>query len=150
MLHCLNTSGNLGGSCSDMTVLERQRARRKWQQHEQQEQERHVYFCGNGFSNPQGLVMMDAGGGGDSALGEVVAHSMKPDPGLENGWPELGRFGSPPASGFDNVNSTISRTCSGGLDRELVSACGKVETFKKRKADTKAQNHKVYLACLLR
>lgn len=105
MLHCLNTSGNLGGgTCSEMTVLERQIARTKWQQQDN-------------FS---------------SALGEVVAHSMKPDPGFENGWPDLTTFGSP-ASVFD-VNSDISRSCS-GLERELVSPiCGK-ETFKKRKAD---------------
>jgi len=79
MLHCLNTSGNLvGGTISDMTVLERQRARKKFQ-HEQDHEHRH-YFPGNGFSSSQQFLMV----GCDSALGEVVANSMKPDPGFEN------------------------------------------------------------------
>jgi hypothetical protein len=82
MLHCLNTSGNLvGGTISDMTVLERQRARKKFQhehEHEQDQQHRR-YFSGNGLSSQQFLMV-----GCDSALGEVVANSMKPDPGFEN------------------------------------------------------------------
>ncbi|KAJ1393666.1 Myc-type, basic helix-loop-helix [Sesbania bispinosa] len=145
MLHCLNTS-------SDMTVLERQRARKKWQQQEQEEHDRQSYFCGStGFSSSSSLQVHGGLVGSDSGLGEVVvaAQSMKPDPGLENGWPELGKFetgfGSssglvvPPASGFD-VNSSISRT--GGRDsaieKVMNSACGK-----KRKAADKAQNSKV-------
>lgn len=43
MLHCLNTNSE---SCSsDITVLERQRERMKWQQNEQ------PYFSGNGFND---------------------------------------------------------------------------------------------------
>ncbi|AES89129.1 putative transcription factor bHLH family [Medicago truncatula] len=67
MLHCLNTSGNLvGGIISDMTVLERQRARKKFQHEHEQDQQFFMVGC-------------------DSALGEVVANSMKPgDLGFEN------------------------------------------------------------------
>lgn len=80
MLHCLNTSANLGGGAtvSDMTVLERQRARRKWQhehEHEhEQEQDYHGYFCGNGFSSSHQIMMVN---GCDSALDEVVVNTKK-------------------------------------------------------------------------
>ncbi|XP_045824646.1 transcription factor bHLH63-like [Trifolium pratense] len=81
MLHCLNTSSNLvgGGNISDMTVLERQRARIKFQNEPQQ-------FSGNGFSSShqQQFMML----GCDSALGEIVTNSMKPDPDYENGFDE--------------------------------------------------------------
>ncbi|KAE9620380.1 putative transcription factor bHLH family [Lupinus albus] len=135
MLHCLNTSGNVGGTCSDMKVFEIQRARKKWlqQHHEDQQQQQ-----------PQGLMMMMMGCG-DSVLGDVVAQSMKSDPGFENGLPELGvfdmGFGSsllPPASSGFEVNSSVSRTCS----RDMALPTQKKETFKKRKPE-KAQNSKV-------
>ncbi|OIV99490.1 hypothetical protein TanjilG_17300 [Lupinus angustifolius] len=137
MLHCLNTSGNVGGTCSDMKVFEIQRSRKKWlqQNHEEQQQQQQQHH--------QGLMMMMMGCG-DSVLGDVVAQSMKSDPGLENGLPELGMFemgfGSsllPRASGFD-VNSSVSRTCS----RDMALPTQKKETFKKRKAE-KIQNSKV-------
>jgi len=81
MLHCLNTSGNqVGGTISDMTVLERQRARKKFQHEHEHDQEHRRYFSGNGFSSSQQFFMV----GCDSALGEVVANSKKPDPGFEN------------------------------------------------------------------
>jgi hypothetical protein len=70
MLHCLNTSGNLvgGGTISDMTVFERQRERIKFQnEHE--------------FSSSHQQFMLP---GCDSALGEIVTNSMKPDPDYEN------------------------------------------------------------------
>ncbi|CAL5212382.1 unnamed protein product [Lathyrus oleraceus] len=64
MLHCLNTSGNLAGgeetTISDMTVLQRQKATINFQQ----------------FSSSQQFMMVAC----DSALGEVVANSIKPDP----------------------------------------------------------------------
>ncbi|WJX51439.1 hypothetical protein P8452_37638 [Trifolium repens] len=70
MLHCLNTSGNLvgGGTISDMTVFERQRERIKFQnEHE--------------FSSSHQQFMLL---GCDSALGEIVTNSMKPDPDYED------------------------------------------------------------------
>ncbi|XP_027909286.1 transcription factor bHLH63-like isoform X2 [Vigna unguiculata] len=106
MLHCLNGSGNLGASCSDMTVLERQReATMKWQHHHH---DNHQPYCSatefhvnlvfssssNNLPQSQGLAM--ARERDDSALSQVLAHSLKPDPGLcpesDNG------FGS--SSGF--------------------------------------------------
>ncbi|BAT90931.1 hypothetical protein VIGAN_06222800 [Vigna angularis var. angularis] len=102
MLHCLNGSGNLGASCSDMTVLERQReATTKWQHHHHDNHppyysatEFHVNLVFSSSSNnlpqSQGLVM--ARERDDSALSQVLAHSLKPDPGL---CPELDTgFGS--------------------------------------------------------
>ncbi|KAJ1397694.1 Myc-type, basic helix-loop-helix [Sesbania bispinosa] len=140
MLHCLNTSGNLAGSCSDMTVLERQRARMKWQQEQ-------GYFSGNGFNgvfssssslhvqnqNSQGSMIFSADSG--SALAEVVvaahSHSIKPLP------------APAPAPAFD-VNSAISRTfsCPPVLaeTKATDSSIGK-ESLKKRKADKAYQNH---------
>ncbi|XP_061346012.1 transcription factor bHLH63-like isoform X2 [Gastrolobium bilobum] len=140
MLHCLNTSGNLGGSCSDMTVLERQRAKRKWQQ--EHAEFNGIFSSSMQVQNPHGLVMM----GCDSALAEVVAHSMKPDPGFENGWPELG-FGSSSSSGLVPSSAFDVKSAS-PRGRDLVSETEKMvsspckENFKKRKAD-KAQNSKV-------
>ncbi|XP_019448497.1 PREDICTED: transcription factor bHLH63-like isoform X2 [Lupinus angustifolius] len=131
MLQCVNTTGNIGGICSDMTVLEIQRGRMKCQQENQEE----GFFCGTQFNSSHCEDLMMMMGDGDS---------LKPDLGLENGWPELGRFnmefGSsilPPASGFD-VNSSISRTCS----RDMASPTEMKETLKKRKPQ-KAHNSKV-------
>ncbi|KAB1207293.1 Transcription factor bHLH63 [Morella rubra] len=153
-----------------MTVLERQRARAKWQQQEQQS-----YFGGSEFGglflepsqavqgNFQGLV-----GGVDSVLGEVAAVLVKPDLSLESGLPEFGRFelsnmgfgsdalinGS--TTGF-HINSPTSMTsgCPPTVAAVAPEERGKVsvpaekkssvagrESFKKRKAD-KVQNTKV-------
>ncbi|XP_027355524.1 transcription factor bHLH63-like [Abrus precatorius] len=135
MLHCLNTSGNLvGASCSEMTVLERQRERVRWQQQDHHHQ---PFFCStelnavfssssSSTSATTSLQALNIPHLGDSALGEVLAHTVKP---------ELGTgFGS--SSGFVAA-SAISRTCS--RDRDLVSATEKMvvgkETSKKRKAE---------------
>lgn len=106
MLHCLNGSGNLGASCSDMTVLERQReATTKWQHHHHDNHppyysatEFHVNLVFSSSSNnlPQSPGLVMARERDDSALSQVLAHSLKPDPGL---CPELDTgFGS--SSGF--------------------------------------------------
>lgn len=158
-------------------MLERQRERMKWQQ-EQHHQQNQSYFCGSGFDgaftslqvpNSQGLMMMMMNGAGDgSGLGDVVANarSVKPDPGSESGWPELGKFELPNlafvSSGF-NANSAISRTSScppsvaAAMATPLADAKGKEsvssatekmrsasgrESFKKRKSE-KIQNPKV-------
>lgn len=165
MSHCLNGPGN----CTDMTVLERRRAHVRWQQ---------SYFgvsdFGGAFLEPsqenqvgnfQGLVV---GGSGCSVLDDVVTHSVKPDPGLKNGWLELGRL-ELPNMGFGSggsmngspkgleMNSSISRTsiCPPTEAQSAPEAKGKVsvpaekmssaagrDSFKKRKAD-KMQNTKV-------
>ncbi|ESW03821.1 hypothetical protein PHAVU_011G044800 [Phaseolus vulgaris] len=100
MLHCLNGSGNLGASCSDMTVLERQReATIKWQHHHHDNH--HPYFSATEFhvnlvfsSSPNNLPQSQGSlmARDDSALAQVLAHSLKPDPAL---CPELDSgFGS--------------------------------------------------------
>ncbi|PON86015.1 Basic helix-loop-helix transcription factor [Trema orientale] len=135
MLHCLNTPGNIAGNCSDLTVLERQRARLKWQQEQlqrQQQQQESSYFSGSELSgvfsfqpHHDQVQSFQLGLHGDSAVNRPV----KPDPGLENGWPELDKlempdlgFGSsstglvngttlPTTPGFQ-MNGAISRTYS--------------------------------------
>ena len=108
--------------CTDVTVLERQRARMKWHQDQQQQS----YFGGTEFGGGGGLVFQGhegphqvqnfqglAGtGGGDLVLGEVVSQSLKVvDPaGLKNRWAELGRL-ELPDMGFEScglVNGTSS------------------------------------------
>lgn len=161
MLHCMGTPGNIAGNCTDMTVLERQRSRMKWQQDQIHEQQ--SYFSGSALSGVfqfQGLV------GCESMLGlgvegEAVARSVKPDPGLENGWPELGKFTdqmpnmgfgsvSNSGTGFQMNHSAISRTASCPPAVAAASADVKAReallqeklSFKKRKAD-KVPNTKV-------
>ncbi|KAK9286520.1 hypothetical protein L1049_014918 [Liquidambar formosana] len=126
MLHCLNTSvGNLAGNCTDLTVLDRQRTRIKWQQEQfqqqQQQQQQQNYFASQG-QQLQGLI------NGDLRLDQVVTRSLKVDPGLENGWPDYGKFPLPKtgfceeSTGFESagylngsafeMNYAISRTAS--------------------------------------
>lgn len=175
MLHCLNAPGNLAGNYTDTTVLERQRARLKWQQ-EQIQQQQQSYFSGSELSGvfsgqtQAGQVVQSFQGlvGCESVLGEAVNRSVKPDPGLENGWPEMEKcempimgFGS--CGGLDTgtqefeMNGAISRTAScpptvaaaaadtkareAALHEKLSSAAGR-ESFKKRKAD-RLKNAKV-------
>ncbi|KAK9942498.1 hypothetical protein M0R45_008160 [Rubus argutus] len=128
MLNCMNAPGSLvAGNCTDMTVLDRQRARMKWQhdQLQQQQQQQHQgYFGGselNGvFSHLpiqasqqvqsfQGLI-----GLGDSGMGQAV----KPDP----------------------VRKMETKNNNTVVTDKISSPAGK-ESFKKRKAD-KAQNNK--------
>lgn len=132
MLHCLNTSGNLATTSSEMTVLERQREATiiKWQQQENHHQ---PYFSATELnvnvnaifssSQNQGLVTC----GGDSAPGEELSHhSVKPNPG---GWPGFDNTGFVSSSGFV---TSVSRTCS--IDEEKMVS-GK-ENSKKRKSQT--------------
>ncbi|PSS29438.1 Transcription factor bHLH63 like [Actinidia chinensis var. chinensis] len=152
--------------CTDLSVLERQQARIKWQQESFHQQQR--YFDENefsGFSGPfqaqqfQGLVNRDMG----------INGLVKADPGLDNGWADFGQFdgegsglgpgGFGLGSGFE-MNHGISRTIScpsaaaevevevaaetkqreSALPEKMSSAVGR-ESFKKRKAD-KNQNLK--------
>ncbi|RDX88335.1 Transcription factor bHLH63, partial [Mucuna pruriens] len=79
MLHCLNSSGNLGGTCSDMTLMERPV---KWQlENHHHQPDLNVFSSSSSHNLPQTLMTC-----ADSALGEVLAHSLKPDPAL---WPQL-------------------------------------------------------------
>ena len=126
--------------CTDVAVLERQRARMKWHQDQQQQS----YFGGTEFGggggggvfqgheghhqvqNFQGLV---GTGGGDLMLGEVVSQSVKVvDPaGLKNRWAELGRLELPqPDMGFEScglLNGTSSEfeMTAGAISR--TSSC---------------------------
>lgn len=160
MLNCMNAPGSLvAANCTDMTVLDRQRARMKWQhdQLQQQQQQQHQgYFGGselNGvFSHLpiqasqqvqsfQGLI-----GLGDSGMGQAV----KPDPSSENGWAELGHGSCGfEMNGPNNISTTFScppkvaaetKNNNTVVTDKISSPAGK-ESFKKRKAD-KAQNNK--------
>ena len=102
MLRCLNTSGNVTDNYSNMTVLERQRMRMKWQHDHQFHQNIQSFY-------------------GDSALGEVVAKSIKPESGQAH-FPILG-FGS---NGYEEARNSEK-------DKDS-SACEK-QSLKKRKSD---------------
>lgn len=93
---------SLAGNCTDMSVLERQRAR---------QQEDHFLY-GNEFNNIF-----------DNFL-------VKPDPGLDKGWPDLGPFGGfgIGPGGFGNEPGFEEK------QRDSVLSCGE-ESFKKRKAE---------------
>ncbi|GMI83600.1 hypothetical protein HRI_002029300 [Hibiscus trionum] len=152
--------------CSDMTVLQRQRACFKWQAEQFQHQS---YFCEltGVFSTQTGHFqqggLMSGTGGGDTVLSDMeMTRQLKPEPGLEIAWPELGGFG---ACGYANgpsfdMNHAICRTSScppavaaaaaalgskavemKGNSEKMDSGVGR-ESFKKRKVE-KLQNSKV-------
>jgi len=134
MLHCANASGNLAG---DMTVLERQRARMKWQEEQ---------GCFSGFNgvfsssssasslHVQDSLMLAADSG--CGLGEVVAQAQA-----------QAQAQARSVAGLD-ASSSISRTfsCPPALvepePRPTESSIGKESFNKKRKAD-KLHNAKV-------
>ncbi|KAI3448028.1 hypothetical protein Pfo_004693 [Paulownia fortunei] len=142
MLHCLsNNSGNI-----EMSMLERQRARLKWQQQQLIQQQPCTYFDEN---DPLGGVLFI--GNHDPGLGELmVSRVMKPDPGTENGWnddfgrvlnsgnrPEFERSSAIPrtVSCPPSVAAAMAEVAaSNGKEAALSSATGG-ESFKKRKAD---------------
>ncbi|KAF5751095.1 transcription factor bHLH63 isoform X1 [Tripterygium wilfordii] len=143
--------------CTDMTVLDRQRARFKWQQdHNFQQQVQENFFgeLGGVFSVPNPVQ------GFQNGFDPVL---LKPDPEMENGWPNFVGFGPcgyGNGPGFD-VNYGISRTAScpptvaaaaaaaeaAVENRELalpekITSLAAKESSKKRKLD-KLQNTKI-------
>uniref|UniRef100_A0A2P2LLN2 Uncharacterized protein n=1 Tax=Rhizophora mucronata TaxID=61149 RepID=A0A2P2LLN2_RHIMU len=95
--------------CTDMTVLEWQRTRLKWQQEQrqvlQQQQHQHGPQQESYFGD---LSSVFQGGGG---LGEVVtlstSLSVKPDPVLvDNGWPDF--VGFAPCGRYADNNNNVS------------------------------------------
>ncbi|KAK4401529.1 Transcription factor [Sesamum angolense] len=146
MLHCLNTNS---ASTTDMTVLQRQRSRLKWQ-HEHLIQHHPLAY----FNENDALLTLDS----DQGLGEMLPpEAMKPDPGEENAWiDDFGRvlnYGN--GSEFEmcyplprtvscppNVAAAMAaEVASKGEEAALSSDAGR-ESSKKRKAD-KTQNLKV-------
>ncbi|XP_015062388.1 transcription factor bHLH63-like [Solanum pennellii] len=154
MLHNITSNGS-----SELSVLERQRDRMKWQVQQQEMS----YFNGqndqlmNSFHQTaeaqqfHGLINVN-----DQSLNELVTRAIKPDPCMENSW---GDFGTTGTNGFDYVpvgvghggmshpsemNYAISRTTScpptmadnvvKPKETMLSSNRGR-ESFKKRKAD---------------
>ncbi|KAL6270090.1 hypothetical protein ACE6H2_027001 [Prunus campanulata] len=132
MLNCMNAPGTfLAGNCTDMTVLERQRARMKWHQHEHNDpiqlhqQQQGYNFSGNELSGVFSVPIRAGQAQAQGFMGLVCGESeVKPDPCSENRWAELG-YGScglvvnnNGAAGFEeminghNNNSNISRTFS--------------------------------------
>ncbi|KAL0365531.1 UNVERIFIED_CONTAM: Transcription factor [Sesamum angustifolium] len=150
MLHCLNTNS---ASTTDMTVLQRQRSRLKWQHEHLIQHQPLAYFNENDASGAS-LLPLDS----DQGLGEMLPpEAMKPDPGAENGWiDDFGRvlnYGN--GSEFEmcyplprtvscrpNVAAAMAaEVASKGKEAALSSDAGR-ESSKKRKAD-KNQNLKV-------
>ncbi|KAH7835965.1 hypothetical protein Vadar_031522 [Vaccinium darrowii] len=134
MLHCLNAPGNAAGNCTDMSVLERQRARTKWQEEQLIHQPpQPCYFEGNDQFN-NGFSMLNQGQDFLNLMNSEMGHVVKVDPGLDNnGWQEFGQFGGEvlglgssgfvTGSGFE-LNYGISRTVSCPED---VAAAAAVE-----------------------
>ncbi|ESW08160.1 hypothetical protein PHAVU_009G023500 [Phaseolus vulgaris] len=130
MLHCANASGNLAG---DMTVLERQRARMKWQEEQGYFSGFNAVFSSSSSSSlhVQDSLMLAADSG--CALGEVVAQAQAQA--------QTRSMNKPSLAGFDS-SSSISRTfsCPPALvepeprPRPTDSSFGK-ECLKKRKPD---------------
>lgn len=148
MLNCMNAPGSLvaAGNCTDMTVLDRQRARMKWQHDQLQQQQHQGYFGGSDLNGVfshlpiqaseqvqsfQGLI-----GLGDSGMGQAakLGHGSC---GFEmNGSNNISRtFSCPPKVAAETKNNNTVVT------DKISSPAGK-ESFKKRKAD-KGQNNKV-------
>ncbi|KAI6677741.1 hypothetical protein NL676_038537 [Syzygium grande] len=162
----------VAGECADVTVLERQRARFQWLREQQQQLQLQLvhkgHFGGGEFAAGygDGLAMM-CGGGGESALGEVVNlnRHLKDDPAFQNGCSEAGGYEMPGlgfgACGYGvgtgpEINGSISRTSSGppppaaAMDAgggelalsEKVGSQVRKDRFKKRKYD-KVKNSKL-------
>ncbi|KAF1001881.1 uncharacterized protein LOC141703025 [Apium graveolens] len=163
MLHCMSSAANV-----EMSVFERQQARMKWQQHQEMS-----FFGGNEvnmYSTQAQAPEFDQLMSNDSGFASLFNCAVKPDPGMDNGWPDYGKFGGDSdflSYGYGNVNvnelsCAISRTIScppavaaataepsgdhanGNLSvfhEKISSGVGRV-SFKKRKAD-KALAHKV-------
>ncbi|XP_062093349.1 transcription factor bHLH63-like isoform X2 [Humulus lupulus] len=99
MLHCLSAPGNLAGNCTEFTVLERQRARLKWQQEERphQQLQQSTYFSGSELggvyfqSHDDQLHNIQE----DSFKDLAVNRSVKPDQGFKNGWHEPDKINMP-------------------------------------------------------
>ncbi|OAY37256.1 transcription factor bHLH63 [Manihot esculenta] len=155
---------------TSMTVLERQRARFKWQQEQQQQQLQQQQESFFGDLSRVFHLQQNQLQGFQGDLGEVVTRSVKPDPAfVDNGWPDLVGF-EPCGYGNNNnngsgfgVNYAISRTSScppavaeATLDaavlakgtepvvsENLSSGIGRESLMKKRKVDKLQSNPKV-------
>lgn len=132
MLHCLNSKSEN----SEMSVLERQRSRLKWQQEQLGQHPPFTYFNGNDQLSYLGL-------NSDQGLCELVVNgAIKPDP--DNGWNDDFRRLLNYENGSEfQMTSALPRTASCPPNViSSASAAGK-ESNKKRKAD-KTQNLKVF------
>ncbi|KAL7118760.1 hypothetical protein ACP275_02G022000 [Erythranthe tilingii] len=154
MLHCLHAAVSEG---ADISVLDRQRSRHKWQQDQlliQQHQQHHQqnqplpYFSDNNDQLGGVFTSLNGDHGGLHEL--LLGAAMKPDPGLENGWG--GDLVGDLNYGSElEKNYAIQRTLScppdvaaakiAAQEAALSSAAGR-ESSKKRKAD-KTQTLKV-------
>ncbi|KAK6946261.1 Myc-type, basic helix-loop-helix (bHLH) domain [Dillenia turbinata] len=140
MLHCLNNNNNTNltaGNCTDISVLERQRARMKWQQEHLHQHRQHQNFLSNEEFNVFQLQAQLAQAqqfqnliNGELSFDGFSGRPVKPDPGLDNVWPDysslsVGHHGSThygpsagsaglecPGYGRVDVNYAISRTTS--------------------------------------
>nr|AKN09644.1 basic helix-loop-helix transcription factor [Salvia miltiorrhiza] len=134
MLHCLSSTSE---NC-EMSVLERQRSRLKWQQEQLSQQQPPIlpYFNGNDQLSYLGFH-------GDQDLCELVVNggAMKPDPGIEND--DFRRFLNYGNGGDLEMSCNLPRTvsCPPNVAASVDSAAGK-ESCKKRKAD-KSHNLKI-------
>lgn len=131
MLHCLNSEN------AEMSVLERQRSRLKWQQQQQEHLSQHhppmpSYFNGNDHHLAYSAFH------GDQALSDLVlnAGAMKPDPGVEHD--DFRRFMNYGTATTDfQMSPALPRTvsCPPYVPAASVDSAPGKESCKKRKAD---------------
>ncbi|XP_017230023.1 transcription factor bHLH63 isoform X1 [Daucus carota subsp. sativus] len=132
MLQWLNSSAD----GTDISVLQRQRARINWQQQQQQS-----FFSGNDQHDMHSIPEAEAAQfqtlmNGDAVFGRFGNRAVKPDPGMEIEWPGYGKMiGDDPlglgACGYGNINDVelnyaISRTTS--CPPVVAAAAGIAET----------------------
>ncbi|KAK6916585.1 Myc-type, basic helix-loop-helix (bHLH) domain [Dillenia turbinata] len=129
MLHCLNNNSNMNltnGNCTDMSVLERQRARIKWQQEHLQHQQHQNFLSSEEFNVFQLQAQLAQAQqfqnliNGEVSLDGFVGRAVKPDPGLDNGWPDYSNLsvGPPGSTHYGPGGGSARLECSGygGVD----------------------------------
>ncbi|KAM6563162.1 hypothetical protein CsatB_023160 [Cannabis sativa] len=129
--YCLNPSVNLSGNCTELTVLERQRARLKWQ-----EEQRHQQLQQSSYFRGSELGGMFFQANDHDQLHNFQVHSFKDlavhrsvnhDPRFKNEWPEPEKFNIPllenvslsSSSGFvsDSINPSPGFQMNGAISR---------------------------------
>ncbi|KAI3869387.1 hypothetical protein MKX03_010740 [Papaver bracteatum] len=136
MLHCMQASSISGNhnnnnnhrfnNGTDLTVLERQRARQKWQQQQETEApQTYISNDANLFQLPLTTSNFDYHQGfmNDSMIREFVNRSMKTDPSLENEWStDFGKYPVPKTGfGEEIITTGLSSTSNGFVSNNINS-----------------------------
>lgn len=138
---------------AQMTVLERQQARQKWHQQDQQQQESYFNEAQLNMSSLLASTPQDQFQSlinSDTVIRDFVNRTMKLDPCLDNGWPDFAKYQLPGTgigipgfgvSGVGTVDYSISRTASCPPEVRGGEICLPAASKKR-----KAQNSKVCIS----